>query len=291
MGRDSVRHYTSMYNVVTPDYFRTLGASLLRGRDFADVDRESAPRVVIVNEMLARRAWGHENALGRCVRVGNDSLPCATVIGVVENVRRQSIFEDSTNFVYLPLAQARSWINARFIVARAAGDPAIVAETVRHAMQTAAPQLPFADVRLAKNQPVVRHETLPFRLGAVMLGVFGALALLLAAVGVYGVISYDVGQRTREIGVRMALGARAADVASLVMRDGLRLVAIGGVIGTGIALAAGSLVTPLLYETSPRDPAVLAGVALLLLVVATLACLVPARRAMRVDINTAIREE
>jgi predicted permease len=291
MGRDSVRHYTSMYNVVTPDYFRTLGASLLRGRDFADVDRESAPRVVIVNEMLARRAWGNENALGRCVRVGNDSLPCATVIGVVENVRRQSIFEDSTNFVYLPLAQARSWINARFIVARAAGDPAIVAETVRHAMQTAAPQLPFADVRLVKNQPVVRHETLPFRLGAVMLGVFGALALLLAAVGVYGVISYDVGQRTREIGVRMALGARAADVASLVMRDGLRLVAIGGVIGTAIALAAGRLVTPLLYETSPRDPAVLAGVALLLLVVATLACLVPARRAMRVDINTAIREE
>jgi len=142
-----------------------------------------------------------------------------------------------------------------------------------------------------KNQPVVRHETLPFRLGAVMLGVFGALALLLAAVGVYGVISYDVGQRTREIGVRMALGARAGDVASLVMRDGLRLVAIGGVIGTAIALAAGRLVTPLLYETSPRDPAVLAGVALLLLVVATLACLVPARRAMRVDINTAIREE
>jgi predicted permease len=291
MGRDSLQHYTSMYNVVTPDYFRTLGASLLRGRDFADVDRERAPRVVIVNEMFARRAWGRESALGRCVRVGDDSLPCATVIGVVENVRRQSIFEDSTNFVYLPLAQARSWINARFIVARAAGDPAIVAETVRHAMQTAAPQLPFADVHLVKNQPVVRHETLPFRLGAVMLGVFGALALLLAAVGVYGVISYDVGQRTREIGVRMALGARAADVASLVMRDGLRLVAIGGVIGTGIALAAGSVVTPLLYETSPRDPVVLAGVALLLLVVATLACLVPARRAMRVDINTAIREE
>jgi len=110
-------------------------------------------------------------------------------------------------------------------------------------------------------------------------------------VGVYGVISYDVGQRTREIGVRMALGARAMDVASLVMRDGLRVVAIGGVIGTGIALAAGRVVQPLLYETSPRDPVVLVGVGLLLLVVATLACLLPARRAMRVDINTAIREE
>src|SRR6185295_5430160 len=130
-----------------------------------------------------------------------------------------------------------------------------------------------------------------FRLGAAMLGVFGALALLLAAVGIYGVISYDVGQRTREIGVRMALGARAADVASLVMRDGLRVVAIGGVIGTGVALAGGRLVRPLLYQTSPRDPPVLGGVALLLLVVATLACLVPARRAMRVDINVVIRDE
>jgi ABC-type antimicrobial peptide transport system permease subunit len=158
-------------------------------------------------------------------------------------------------------------------------------------MQTAAPQLPFADVHLVKNQPIVRHETLPFRLGAAMLGVFGVLALLLAAVGVYGVISYDVGQRTREIGVRMALGARAADVASLVLRDGLRVVAIGGAIGTGIALAAGRLVQPLLYATSPRDPVVLAGVGLLLLVVATLACLLPARRAMRVDINVAIRED
>ena len=213
------------------------------------------------------------------------------MIGVVENVRRQSIFEDSSRFLYLPLAQARAWITERFIVARAAGDPAIVAETVRHAMQTAAPQLPFADVHLVRNQPIVRHESMPFRLGAAMLGVFGALALLLAAVGVYGVISYDVGQRTREIAVRMALGARAADVAALVMRDGLRMVAIGGVIGTVVALAGGRVLQPLLYATSPRDPVVLVGVALVLLIVATMACLLPARRAMRVDINAAIREE
>src|SRR6185503_17765433 len=142
-----------------------------------------------------------------------------------------------------------------------------------------------------KNEPIVRHETLPFRLGATMLSGFGALALLLAAVGVYGVISYDVGQRSREIGLRMALGARAADVSSLVMRDGLRVVAIGGLIGAGVALAGGRLLRPLLYDTSPHDPVVLGGVALLLLIVATLACLLPARRATRVDINVAIREE
>ena len=291
MASDSVHHHSAVYNVVTPNYFRTLGTSLLAGRDFSDADREGTPRVVIVDQRLASRAWGHENPIGRCLRIRADTLPCAMVIGVVENVRRQSIFEDSSRFVYLPLSQARAWITQRFIVARAAGDPAIVAETVRRAMQNAAPQLPFADVHLVRNQPIVRHETMPFRLGAAMLGVFGALALLLAAVGVYGVISYDVGQRTREIGVRMALGARAADVAALVMRDGLRMVAIGGVIGTAVALAGGRVVQPLLYATSPRDPVVLVGVALVLLIVATMACLLPARRAMRVDINAAIREE
>ena len=291
MAPDSMHHYSAVYNVVTPNYFRTLGTSLLAGRDFSNADREDTPRVVIVDQKLATRAWGHENPVGRCLRIGGDSLPCATVVGVVENVRRQSIFEDSTRFVYLPLAQARASISQRFIVARAAGDPSLVAETVRHGMQTAAPALPFADVHLVRNQPIVRHETLPFRLGAALLGVFGALALLLAAVGVYGVISYDVGQRTREIAVRMALGARAANVASLVVRDGLRMVIVGGVIGTGVALAGGRILRPLLYATSPHDPVVLAGVAVLLLIVATVACFLPARRAMRVDINAAIRDE
>ena len=291
MASDSVHHYSAVYNLVTPNYFRTLGTSLLAGRDFTDADREDSPRVVIVDKKLATRAWGAENPVGRCLLVRADSIPCATVIGVVENVRRQSIFEDSTRFVYLPLAQAGAWISSRYLVARAASDPALVAETVRHAMQTAAPELPFADVHLMSDQPIVRHERLPFRLGATLLGVFGALALLLAAVGVYGVISYDVGQRTREIGVRMAFGARAADVAALVVRDGLRLVTIGGVIGAGAALTGGRMLEPMLYATSPRDPVVLVGVGLVLLIVATMACLLPARRAMRVDINAAVRED
>jgi predicted permease len=138
-GPDSIKHYTTTYNVVTPDYFRTLGASLFAGRDFSEADREGMSRVVIINEMLATRGWGSESPLGRCLRVGEDHLPCATVVGVVENVRRQSIFEDSTNFVYLPLDQARSMLSERFIVARVTGEPALLAESVRRAMQTAAP--------------------------------------------------------------------------------------------------------------------------------------------------------
>ncbi|HKN66884.1 MAG TPA: ADOP family duplicated permease [Gemmatimonadaceae bacterium] len=291
MASDSVHHYSAVYNIVTPNYFRTLGTSLLAGRDFSAADGQDAPRVVIIDQKLALRAWGHQNPIGRCLRIRADSLPCATVVGVVENVRRQSIFEDSTRFVYLPLAQARSWISERYLVARAAGNPATIAETVRRAMQTAAPELPFADVHLLKDQPIVQHERLPFKLGAALLGVFGLLALLLAAVGVYGVISYDVGQRTREIGVRMAFGAQAADVAALVVRDGLRMVVLGGVVGVVVALVGGRMVQPLLYGTSPHDPVVLVGVTSLLLTVAAMACLVPVRRAMRVDINAAIRQE
>lgn len=288
---DSVHHYSAVYNIVTPNYFRTLGTSLLAGRDFSAADGQNAPPVVIIDQKLALRAWGHQNPIGRCLRIRADSLPCATIVGVVENVRRQSIFEDSTRFVYLPLAQARSWISERNLVVRAASNPAVIAETVRRAMQTAAPELPFADVHLVKDQPIVQHERLPFKLGAALLGVLGVLALLLAAVGVYGVISYDVGQRTREIGVRMAFGAQAADVAALVVRDGLRMVVIGGVVGIAVALVGGRMVQPLLYGTSPHDPLVIVGVTSVLLTVAAMACLVPVRRAMRVDINAAIRQE
>jgi predicted permease len=290
-ARDSVHHYSAVYNIVTPNYFRTVGTSLLAGRDFSVADGQDAPPVVIIDQKLALRAWGRQNPIGRCLRIRADSLPCATVVGVVESVRRQSIFEDSTRFVYLPLAQARSWISERNLVVRAAGNAAMIAEMVRRAMQTAAPELPFADVHLVKDQPIVQHERLPFKLGAALLGVFGVLALLLAAVGVYGVISYDVGQRTREIGVRMAFGAQAADVAALVVRDGLRMVVIGGVVGIAVALVGGRMVQPLLYGTSPHDPVVLVGVTSVLLTVAAMACLVPVRRAMRVDINAAIRQE
>jgi ABC-type antimicrobial peptide transport system permease subunit len=219
-------------------------------------------------------------------------MPCAEVVGVVENVRRQSIFDDSTNFVYLPLAQARTAISARRLVIRPSrGDARVFVEPMRMAIQMSAPQLPYADVRLMADGPIVQRELRPTRLGASLFGAFGALALALAAVGVYGVVSYDVGQRTREMGIRFALGAREADVARLVLWDGVRVVSVGATIGLAATLLGGRFVAPLLFEVSPRDPLVLGGIATSLLAVAIVACIVPALRAMRVDAVVALRAE
>ena len=290
-GADSIIHSSSMMNTVTPEYFAALGARLIGGRVFTDRDSEHAPRVVVINEMLANRLWGRGSPIGRCMRFGTDTSPCAEVVGVVQNVRRQSLFEDSTGSVYFPLAQNRG-LGYRQMIVRPFGDhPTRVIEAVRTAIQTAAPQLPYANVYLASEDQVVRRELRPTRLGASMFGAFGMLALVLAAVGIYAVVSYDVGQRTREMGVRLALGAREADVGRLVVRDGVKVIALGAAIGIGAVLLGAKFVAPLLYQISPRDPLVIAGVSVTLIVVAVSACVVPAWRAMRVDAAVALRSE
>jgi len=293
-GPDSVTHANAMSNIVTPDYFATLGARVLSGRDFRPSDDAGAPRVMIVSEIFATRYWGKRSPIGACLRGAGDpdSIPCAQVIGVVQNIRRQSIFEDSTGFIYLPMAQAGQYISARELVARADDrDPSRVIANVRRAMQTAAPNLPFADVHLFADEPTVRQELRPFRLGATMFAVFGCLALVLAAIGIYGVVSYDTTQRTKEMGVRIALGARSRSVAILVLREGVAVAAAGVCIGALIVMAGAKFVTPMLYETSARDPLILGGVAFLLVSVAGAACLLPARRAVQVDPIVALREE
>jgi predicted permease len=291
-GPDSLIHTSAMVNMITPEYFKALGSRLLGGRDIEPRDAEGAPRVVVINEMLATRIWGRTSPIGRCIRFTSDTTPCSEVIGVVENVRRQSIFEDSSGFVYVPLDQTRQQIGSRQMVIRPAGtNPLRVIEAVRTAIQTAAPQLPYAAVNLAANSPTVRTELRPTRLGASMFSVFGALALILAAVGIYAVVSYDVGQRTREIGVRLALGAREGDVARLVVGDGVRVILFGALIGAGLVLLGGRFVAPLLYHVSARDPAVILGVGVTLLLVAVVACVIPAFRAMRVDTAIALRSE
>jgi predicted permease len=291
-GKDSATHAFAMYNAVTPDYFRTLGSRLLAGRQFGTSDAAGAASVAIVSEELARRYWPRESPVGRCVRVDADTAPCTTIVGIVENVRRQSIFDDSIPFVYFPLAQMRSAVTSRQLVARASsGDIKRLAEPVRRAMQRAAPGLPFADVHLVADASIMRQEMRPFRLGASLFGAFGLLAVVLAAVGVYGVVSYDFDQRRREMGVRMALGARSRSVGAMVLYHGLRVIGIGLAIGSMVAFSAARFVAPLLYQTSPRDPAVFGAVGALLNAVAAVACLIPAWRVARVDPAIVLRSE
>jgi predicted permease len=292
-GPDSMIHPSTMFNAVTEDYFRTLGSRIVAGREFSASDAEGARPVAIVNEILATRIWGKQSPLGRCIHFRADTAPCAEIVGVVENVRRQSIFEDSSNFAYVPLAQARTTLSDRRLLIRPAQplDARRFIEPVRVAMQMSVPQLPYADVHLFADMPTVQRELRPTRLGAALFGAFGALALTLAAVGVYGVVSYDVGQRTREVGIRLALGARESHVARLVVWDGVRIVAVGTTIGFAAALFSGRFVASLLYQVSARDPVVFMSIGATLLVVATVACIVPAIRAMRVDTVVALRAE
>ena len=290
-GRDSIVHAGAMFNAVSPEYFKTLGARLLRGRDFSASDDAGAQRVLIVNETFATRYWGKENPIGQCVGAG-DGLPCAEVIGVVENVRRQSIFEDSTGAAYLPLAQTLGLAHPRQLLARIDGaNPTAMLEPMRIAMQAAAPQLPYANVHLLADAPIVRQEFRPYRLGALLFAVFGLLALALAAIGIYGVVSYNVGQRTREMGVRIALGAPSGRVARLVIAEGVAVTLIGVVIGVLLAVTGAGLAQPLLVDEPARDPLLLLGVGVVLVATAIAASALPALRAVRTDPAIALRSE
>ena len=291
-GRDSiprVRDGGPYFNAVTAGYFRTMGMHLLRGRNFTLADENPSRRVVIVNEAFARLVWPNEDAIGRCVRIGGDTVPCAEVIGIVANPRRQEIIEDTSLQLFLPLAQAPAWVDTRTLVIRPAGDARQALEPLRRYLQSAIPNLPYLDTRWM--QELVTPQTRSWRMGASVFAAFGALALILAIVGLYSMLSYDVAQRTHEMGVRLALGARHGDLAGLIVGAGARIVAVGAMIGLAAVLMAGQLVQPLLFETSPYQPEILLGATLLLFLVAVAATILPTRRALRVDPIIALRTE
>ena len=293
-GRDSTPegpNGSPNLNAVTAEFFPTAGVRIVRGRGFTAADREGSERVAVVSEGLARLYWPDGEALGQCMKLGADTMPCTTVVGIAEEVHQEGILEEQTQpQMYLPLGQETHYMRGvRTLYVRPAGDPARVVPAVRQVMQTAAPNLPFAEVRLLHD--LLATELRPWRLGAAMFGAFGALALLLAAVGLYGVIAYGVAQRSHEIGVRMALGARGGDVVRMVVRQGVVVALAGAAVGVLLALIGGRFVQDLLYATSARDPLVLGGVVLVLLTVAVIASLVPARRASRVDPVTALKSE
>jgi len=272
------------FNVVAPRYFETMRIALVRGREFTPQDRAGAPGVIIVNEALARRYWPGENPLGKRVRRGEAHF---TVVGLARDGKYRSLSEEPLPYLYLPLFQ-----NYRGLITLQVsthGEPTAVIGAMRHQLQTLDKNLPLFDITTMEEHLGI--ALLPSRVAATLLGSFGALALLLAVVGVYGVTSYAVSRRTREVGIRIALGARFTDVLGMILSQGMIVVVIGLVIGMGAALCLTRFASSLLYGVSATDPWTLAGVSLLLGLAGLTATLMPALRAARIPPTEALRYE
>ncbi len=275
---------------VSSRYFATAGLRLLRGRDFGAGDRAGSEPVAIVNATMASTLWPRAEALGKCLKIGDPATapPCAQVVGVVEDAHRFSLEEPPAMQYYVPFGQEEGFGGTALLV-RPRGPAERWVEVLRRELRGVDPTALWVEVE--SLQASVDPEIRPWRLGATLVGVFGALALLIAAIGLYSLIGHMVASRAHELGVRVALGARRGDVLWLVLRRGLGLAALGLAIGVALALAAGGAMRDMLFQTSPRDPLVLLAVVGTLLTAALLACLLPARRALAVDPATALRDE
>ncbi|HEY9225023.1 MAG TPA: ADOP family duplicated permease [Gemmatimonadaceae bacterium] len=276
------------FNTVSSDYFATMGTRIVRGRGFALTDVERSQPVVVVGSSMAAVLWPGQDPIGRCIKVWADSMPCRSVVGVAEDIHSQSIeAESKLYFYYLPAAQWRPDDGGLFV--RASGSAAALVEAARKQLQREMPGTSFVTVKRLSD--IVDGKVRPWTVGATVFTAFGALALVLAAVGLYSVIAYDVAQRRHELGVRMALGARRLMVVRLVVAQGVRFALAGVAIGGGAALVAGKWVGPMLFEQSPSDPAVFGAVIAILLVVAVVSSWLPALRAASVDPRTALQSD
>jgi predicted permease len=276
--------------VVSKDYFRTMGVTLKSGRFFDGTERVDSPPVAIINETMARQFWPGENPIGRRFKNGTftSTAPWATIIGIVGDMHQMGLDVPARAEKYYPYAQFK-FFAPRYLVVKTAADPAEMATAIRQQIWAVDKTQPVADVMSMKA--IVDEELSPREMQATLLGSFAAIALILASLGIYAVLSYAVAQRTQEIGVRMALGAQPADVLRMVIGQGLALSFAGIGIGLAGALILTRVLGSLLYGVSATDPITFAGVTVLLTAVAVLACYVPARRAMRVDPMVALRYE
>ena len=272
---------------VTPEYFQLIGIPLLRGRLFNEFDTAATPQVAVVNEAFARTNWPNENAIGKHFKSTNPDSPWITVVGVITNARTQSLAETDLPELYLDVYQAPAKHLAIFLHGRL--DSAAVPDEVREQVQAVDPTLPVFGAQTLTQ--TVSDSVSQRRFSMEMITSFAATALLLAAVGIYGLISYTVSERTHEIGIRLALGARKADIFSIILGQGLRLTILGATIGLIGALIVSQSMKTLLYDVRPTDPLTFAGVTLLFVGVALVACYLPARRAMNVDPMVALRCE
>lgn len=281
------------YNLVSPEFFAATGMRLLRGEDFPRALGSAMPPVVVVNDAMAKGVWPGMNVLGRCLRFAPPPRgQCYTVIGIVETALFRSLLEEPEPQYYLPLdrppAEAGTWAFRSLLVRVRPGARDMVGAEIQRAIREA---FPGGRPSVNSMEQYLEPEYRPWRLGATLFTAFGLLALVVAAVGMYSTVAYTVAQRAHEFGVRSALGARPLDLAQLVIGDSLRTVAIGVAAGLVLSLAAGRFVAALLYGIAPGDPAVMAGVAIVLLFIATTAALGPAGRAAHVDPVTALRAE
>jgi putative ABC transport system permease protein len=287
---DPERLPTTDARVATPQYFTTIGIPVVSGRVFNDLDTEESMPVVVINKAMTRY-WDKTDPIGsRISPIGPPNAPRVwyTVVGVVGDVRQFGLAQETVAQVYLPLTQSPFGIAGQILV-RTAGDPSSFGNVVRSVVHAVDPNQPVENVRTLDD---LRSEALAApRLTATLLGVFAALALLVTLAGIGGVIATSVQQRTKEFGLRMALGARRDSVLVMVVRQGLTLVVIGLAIGIAGALAGGRVLSSYLYQTAPRDPMIYAGVAAVFIVAGIVACLIPARRATTVDPLIALRAE
>jgi predicted permease len=288
-GIDSVQKLGRfVIQFATPEYFRVMSTRVIRGRPFTGADDDRAPKVTVVSESMAQVLWPGADPIGRCIRISADTMPCTTVIGVAEDAAYNNLTEEKRLTHYLPVAQSLYPGSGNTLMLRMTGpDPASRIETVRRALQRVMPGQGYVTVQPLEEYVDAQRRS--WTLGATMFVAFGVLALLVAAVGLYGVIAYNVAQRMHELGVRIALGAQSRDVVKLVTGQGLSFAAAGVGIGLGAAALAARWIQPLLFQQSARDPATYAVVGVLIVLVALLASAVPAFRATRADPNVALR--
>jgi len=274
---------------VTPNFFRTLGIPIVAGRDFTDRDTADTSGAAIINEAMSRRYFPNEDPIGKRLTLGlhRPDDPWLTIVGVVKDIPHRGLESKAEPDWYLSyLDQPRRYA---YLMARASGDPASLAAAIRSQVLAIDKDQPVTAIRTVNE--VIASTTAPRRFNTLLLAIFGAVAMALAAVGIYSVISYSVTQRTQEVGVRMALGARPGEVIRLILKQGLTLTLIGVAAGVLGALAAARVMSGLLYGVTATDPATFAAISLLLAIVATLACYLPARRAARVEPIAALRHE
>lgn len=276
-------------NAVSPGYFATLGTQIIRGRGITDADRADAPGAMVVSQKMAKRLWPNADAIGQCIKVEEDTRPCTYVVGIAEDIKSHKLDESPDDYYYyLAIAQFHPDFGGLFIRTRG-NNGADFAESIRRSLQRDMPGGSYLTVTTLSD--VIGGQTASWSLGASMFLAFGFLALMLAAIGLFSVISYSVAQRKHELGVRLALGAQQGDLVRLIVGEGMRLGLVGVGVGGVVAYASGRWIAPLLFKESPHDPVVFGVVVTVLLAVAFVASLIPAQRAAGVDPNLALRSD